>query len=129
MAEDLKSLSKKLATQEKQIADILKRLKFNEDRIKVLADSLTSEKDIEKLLDVHFDKLSREQNDNYKANTRRMELNEKRMDAADKAREKEMDQARKEAEAYADKAMKDFEKSKLEARLTVIEAKLASLGR
>lgn len=133
MADDVKSLGKRLTAVEKQLGDITKRLKFNEDRIKVLADSLTSEKDIEKLLETHYNKLDRDRSEDMKSTTRRMELQEKLLKArtleSKKEMDKEVERVRQEAEAYAQTAMKQVEKSKLEARLIRLEAMVKSLGR
>ena len=129
MADDVKSLGKRLTAVEKQLGDITKRLKFNEDRIKVLADSLTSEKDIEKLLDTHISKMDRERADDMKSTMRRMDLKEKLVEAQKRESQKEIEKYRQDAEAQAKAAIKDFEKSKLEARLIRLEALMKTLGR
>ncbi|MAY86398.1 MAG: hypothetical protein CML02_06770 [Pseudooceanicola sp.] len=129
MADDVKSLGKRLTAVEKQLGDITKRLKFNEDRIKVLADSLTSEKDIEKLLDTHISKMDRERADDMKSTMRRMDLQEKLVEAQKRESQKEIEKYRQDAEAQAKAAIKDFEKSKLEARLIRLEALMKTLGR
>ncbi|GHF67940.1 hypothetical protein [Seohaeicola zhoushanensis] len=133
MAKDLKALEKDVASLSKDLADVLKRLRYNEDRIKILADALTSEKDIEKLLDALYDKMSREASDNVKSTyndtVREMELREKREAARNKEFDAEIEKSKKEAQKYTDEALKEFEKMKIESRLQVLEAKVASLGR
>ncbi|MCB1343139.1 MAG: hypothetical protein KDK24_19130 [Pseudooceanicola sp.] len=133
MPKDLKALEKDVAALVKDMADVKKRLSYNEDRIKILADALTSEKDIEKLLDALYAKMSREAEDTVKSTyndtVREMELREKRDAARNKELDAEFDKTRKESEKYTDEAMKQIEKMKIESRLQVLEAKVASLGR
>ncbi|MFC4671780.1 hypothetical protein ACFO5X_24730 [Seohaeicola nanhaiensis] len=133
MPKDLKALEKDVAALSKSMDDVLKRLRYNEDRIKILADALTSEKDIEKLLDALYSKMSREAEDTVKSTyndtVREMELREKRDAARNKEYDAELQKARKESEKYTDEAVKQFEKMRIETRLQVLEAKVASLGR
>jgi hypothetical protein len=124
-----KEVEKQLKALWKAIGDIEKRLKFVEDRGKVLADSLTSPKDLEKLMDVHIDKMVREQKDTMKATERRMEIQEKLYGAQEKQWKKEAEKLSKEGEKQAKEAMKEFEKQRLDARLTTLEAIVAKLGK
>ncbi|MEW9921674.1 hypothetical protein AB2B41_18860 [Marimonas sp. MJW-29] len=107
-----------------RLNDIEKRLKFVEERGKVLADSLTSEKDLEKLMDVHIKKLERDQQDSMKATERRMEIQQKIYEAQEKKWDKENEKYRKESE----KMLKEVEKQQLDVRLKVLEARIAKLG-
>lgn len=124
-----KQVEKQLKDIWKAIADIQKRLKFVEERGKVLADSLTSSKDIDKLIDVHVRKMERSRSEDMKATERRFELSDKLVAAQEKESEKGFERQRKEAERITRDAIKDIEKQKLDARLTALEARVASMGR
>jgi hypothetical protein len=122
MADDIKSLAKRVSAIEKTLTTMEKRLKFVEDRGKVLADSLTSSKDIEKLLDVHYKKMSNDPAVSNKQVMREMELSEKLRDAERKARDKEDEKYRKEAEKISKTYATEADRRLLEARLTTVEA-------
>ncbi|AVO38182.1 hypothetical protein [Pukyongiella litopenaei] len=97
MPEDVKSLTKKCA-------DLEKRLKSAEARIKALADNMTSPKDIEKYIDV----VRKESSNSEKGVKRELELQQKANEALVKQE--------------TQKALKHVEKMKLESRLTRLEA-------
>ncbi len=97
MPEDVKSLTKKCT-------DLEKKLNAAEAKIKALADSMTSPKDIEKYIDV----LRKESNNSEKSVKREIELQKKASEALVKQE--------------TQKALKQVEKMNLESRLTRLEA-------
>ena len=113
MAKDIKQL-------EKIITDQAKRLKLAEDRIKVLSDSLTQPKDIQKMLEVLDRKWQRDQSATDKEIERSRQLSEKLYEAERKHRDKEDEKFRKEM----DKMNKDFAN---QTELDVIKARLANV--
>ena len=141
MGQSGKDIEKRLSAIEKQLKQILKfegdlerRVKFVEERGKVLADSLTKGKDLEKLLEVHQRKMMREfeqgQKDSWerqKATERRLDIREKREQAFERENQKEHEKNRKEAEKYADEQWKQWEKQRLDTRLATLEATVAAL--
>lgn len=126
MAEDIKSLTKKCA-------DLEKRLRFSEAKIKVLADTMTNARDIEKYLDVLYRKVGRERGMTEKAQMREMELQEKATEAREKEREREWDKEwaaqdkmyqkeMTEMRKTVEKIQKDNELKVIQARLSAVEA-------
>lgn len=122
MAEDIKSLTKKCA-------DLEKRLRFSEAKIKVLADTMTNPRDIEKYLDVLYKKVGRERGMSEKAQMREMELQDKAQEAREKEREKEWAAQDKmyqkemtEMRKTVEKIQKDNELKVIQARLSAVEA-------
>lgn len=113
MAKDIKQL-------EKIIADQAKRLKLAEDRIKVLSDSLTNPRDIEKMLEVLDRKWQRDQSATDKEIERSRQLSEKLHEAERKRRDKEDEKFRKDM----DKMNKEFV---ARAELDVIRARLSTV--
>ena len=91
MAEDIKKIAK-------SVSDMEKRLKFVEDRGKILADSITSSKDIEKLLDLQYKKMSNDPEFSNKAVQRELELKDKLQDAQFKEQDKEAQKIQKQVE-------------------------------
>lgn len=130
MVDDVKSLAKKNA-------DLEKRLKFAEAKIKVLADSMTSAKDIEKYLDVLHNKMSSDMQSNIKisekAVMRAHEISKKATDADikeyDQAAEKHYMQAKKEMEKFQKQSVRQAEFSILQSRIMVLETLVASIRR
>ena len=135
MAEDIKSLTKKNA-------DLEKRLKFTEAKIKVIADSMTSPKDIEKYLDVLEAKMEKDMKKGIqlseKSLARELEVSEKLTDANDKQREKEYEadrqryrkeneKYRKEMEQVSKDAIRQAEFISLTGRVIRLEAIVAGL--
>jgi len=109
MAEDIKSLTKKNA-------DLEKRLKIAEAKIKALADNMTNPKDIEKFISV----VQREQTDFDKRLKRETELQRKAGDLERKQTEKENDKLMKDI----DKQNKDFVRA---AELQIINSRLITV--
>ena len=131
MAEDIKSLTKKCT-------DLEKRLKFAEAKIKVIADSMTSAKDIEKYLDVLETKMEKDMRKGIevteKAFTRENEMSQTVMDANEKEHEKERlqqrkegDKIRKEMDAFAKESVRQAEFTIVQARLATLESMVAGL--
>ena len=129
-------LEKTLKSISKTLDDMEKRMKFVEERGKVLADSLTKGKDLEKLLEVHERKMMRDLQqeqkygeDRLKAAERRLDIRDKLDQAIQRESEKEREQWARESQKYTDERMKEFEKQRLEARLTVLEGLVNGLQR
>lgn len=140
MVDDIKSLAKKYA-------DLEKRLKFSEAKIKVVADSLTSAKDIEKYLDVLQRKIEKDMRKGIevseKANMREFDMSQKALDARDKENEKEYQQQRKEdekirkenekfrkaVERQMKESIRQSEFITLQARIAALEGMVAALGK
>jgi hypothetical protein len=128
MAEDIKSLTKK-------IVDLEKRLKFNENKIKALADNMTNPRDIERYLDVLQVKMGKDFDkglkNNEKAVNREFEISIRAQDARDKARDKEWEnetnKIRKENDKYRKEADKIAKDNVRRAELGVIQSRLATL--
>lgn len=114
-------MDKKVA---KLISDLEKRLKFVEDRGKVLADTITSSKDIEKLLDVHTKRILSDPAVSNKQIERYQELAEKQREADRKEWEKALDHQDKEQEKLQKKFATEADKARLEARLALLEKKV-----
>ena len=115
MAEDIKSLTKK-------IVDLEKRLKVAESKVKVLADSMTSAKDIDKLLEIHQKKMSKDQELSAKDLTREIELSDKLREAERKERDKEYEKMRKEMDKMNKTLVQEAELKVIKSRLATVEA-------
>ncbi len=128
MAKDIKELSK-------ITYDMEKRLKFNEARIKALADAMTSSKDIEKYLDVLYNKMGRELSEtemvSRKLQDRQHEMSEKAYKAREKESRKEWERGnaamQKEVDGYAKEAEKMAKDSVRKAEMTAMAARIANL--
>ncbi|MAC81730.1 MAG: hypothetical protein CML66_27145 [Rhodobacteraceae bacterium] len=130
MKDDLKSLAKRLDTLEKslKLADLDKRMKFAEDRIRVLADSLTSSKDVEKMLDVYYKRMSNDPNISNKVLMREVELSNKARESRDKEMDREWEKENQRIDKETRRIQKDLERlnreTVSEARLKAIEMRL-----
>jgi len=124
MADDIKSLAKKNA-------DLEKRLKLAEAKIKALADNMTSSKDIEKYLDVLHKKMKSEQNVSEKTLNREMELSNRAQEAREKERDKAWDKDSKLIQKENDIIHKEMEKmakdSVRQAEMNMILNRLATV--
>jgi vacuolar-type H+-ATPase subunit I/STV1 len=128
MAEDIKSLTKK-------IAELEKRLKFNDNKIKALADNMTDSKSIEKYVDVLQKKIDKDASKgrdvSEKAITREIELVERATEAREKARDKDYERENRKWRKEGEKAQKDMEKmvkdSVRQGEMAVIEGRLKAL--
>ena len=130
MKDDLKYLAKRLDTLEKslKLADLDKRMKFAEDRIRVLADSLTSSKDVEKMLDVYYKRMSNDPNISNKVLMREVELSNKARESRDKEMDREWEKENQRIDKETRRIQKDLERlnreTVSEARLKAIEMRL-----
>ncbi|QEW21068.1 hypothetical protein LA6_003271 [Marinibacterium anthonyi] len=130
MKDDLKSLAKRLDTLEKslKLADLDKRMKFAEDRIRVLADSLTSSKDVEKMLDVYYKRMTNDPNISNKVLMREVELSNKARESRDKEMDREWEKENQRIDKETRRIQKDLERlnreTVSEARLKAIEMRL-----
>ena len=115
MGADVKKLEKTIATLEK-------RLRLAEDRIKVLSDSLTSPKDIERMLDVLDRKWQRDKKATEKEIMRSQQLSERLDQARDKQWDKENDRRRKEMDKLNKQYARQAELDMIKTRLTVGES-------
>lgn len=133
MADDIKSLTKKCV-------DLEKRLKFAEAKIKVVADAMTSAKDIEKFLNVLQDKMEKDFKKGIETSektlNREFEMSNKSTDAYNKEKEKEYQKHRKENEKIgkemdkmAKESVRQAEFSMIMARLGALEAQVAGIRR
>lgn len=130
MADDIKSLSKKNT-------ELEKRLKFAEAKIKILADSMTSPKDIEKylnLLEVKIEKdTKKEILVSQKAQGRAAEVASQAIDAVireqEKDRKKENQQQIKDFEKMQKEAIRRTEFNIMLSRIATLEAMVAGLSR
>ena len=122
MAEDIKKIAK-------SVSDMEKRLKFVEDRGKILADSITSSKDIEKLLDLQYKKMSNDPEFSNKAVQRELELKDKLQDAQFKEQDKEAQKIQKQVEKMNKDLVSEAKFQMLEARVKVLEALVSSILR
>ena len=133
MGKDLKAVFKILD-------DMEKRMKFNENRIKMLVDSMTSSKDIEKSLDVLYKKMNREvvesQNVSSKTQRREIEMSEKLAIAREKEMKREyekqdkmMDAIYKEHDKIAKDAVRKAEMVTLQTRVIALEAQVKALSK
>lgn len=130
MVDDVKSLTKKCT-------DLEKRLKFAEAKIKVLADAMTSSKDMEKYADVLFANLGKGMDVSIRtsetAQMRAIEFSEKSMETYNKKREKEFDQEskkiKKELDRLGKESIRQTEFAIVQSRLVALEAIVAGLSR
>lgn len=111
MAEDIKSLTKKNA-------ELERRLKIAEAKIKALADNMTNPKDIEKFISV----VRNEQSDLDKRMKREHELQRKAGDMERKQIEKENDQIFKEIQKQTKDIVRSNELQVINVRLMNVEA-------
>ncbi|MBL4766440.1 MAG: hypothetical protein JKY94_01765 [Rhodobacteraceae bacterium] len=133
MADDIKSLTKKCV-------DLEKRLKFAEAKIKVVADAMTSAKDIDKFLDVLQDKMEKDFKKGIETSektlNREFEMSQKSTDTYNKEKEREYQKQRKEDEKFnkemekmSNDSVRQAEFSMIMARLANLEAQVAGLRR
>lgn len=133
MADDLKAVTK-------MVADMEKRMKHNEDRIKVLVDSMTSSKDINDLLKAHYKKMNQEIQDNAKISMKSMERQVELSDKLADAREKEvkrsseqnikmLEEVRKEQSKIGKDAVRQAEMAVLKSRVATLESLVKALSK
>ncbi|MGC1505787.1 MAG: hypothetical protein WA782_16785 [Sulfitobacter sp.] len=133
MADDLKAVTK-------MVADMEKRMKHNEDRIKVLVDSMTSSKDIDKALAVHFKKMNQEIQDSthisMKSMERKIELSDKLADAREKEAKRSYEQqikmveeVQKDQNKIGKDAVRQAEMAVLKSRVATLEAQVKALSK
>ncbi|MBB94653.1 MAG: hypothetical protein CML68_08630 [Rhodobacteraceae bacterium] len=127
MADDIKALTKRVAQLEKQLKqlDTERRLRFAEDRIKVLTDSLTSSKDIEKILEAYYRRMSADPQFSNKVVMREYELSEKAREARDREYQKDMDRYDKELMRMSKETASEAQIRAIEMRLTSLEAQVS----
>lgn len=107
-------------------ADTEKRLKFAEDRIKILTDALTTSKDVEKILDAYHKRMGNDPNFSNKYTMREFELSEKARTLRERELDKELAKRDKEIAQLEKKMMTEAQAKQLEARLSQLEAKVAA---
>ncbi len=133
MADELKAVTK-------MVADMEKRMKHNEDRIKVLVDSMTSSKDIDKALAVHFKRMNQEIQDSahisMKSMERKIELSDKLADAREKEAKRSYEQqvkmvaeVQKDQNKIGKDAVRQAEMAALKSRVATLEAQVKALSK